>query len=520
MVDGLLRLRRQLHALIHALGAFLGRHHRGVGRFLDFGEDGLHLRGGLTGLLGEGAHFHGDDGEALAILARAGGLDGGVERQHIGLSRNLVDSGDDLADLLRLLGEGQDVLGDAFDALLDAAHTLDGFLDGLLAATRDFDGALGGGGDFLRARRGLFGDGLDLIDGGGGLGDGGGLLAGAGGLLGGGGEDFGGGGAEVAGGVVEAAEHLAQAGAEGVEVVLEEVEVALEVGGDGGGDVAPGDALDVVGGHIERLDDGIHGSVYSLDDAAEVALVAGRIGAGGQLAGNGALGEHVGVIDEGIDGDDADIEVVLDLVEVAAILVGDGRGDVALGDAFHVFPGHVERADDGIQRGVHAFDDLTVRALEGVCVTACSESPFHGGLCEHIGFSNHALQCLLHLSQRRTDFVLRVARIDGEAQIAHGYLFEHTDYIILQRVGKVVHRLRQNTEFILALHPQSHPQVSITHLLDHRDSSRKRRCDIERENNRGHRGYDSAKDHDYPVDSRYVDSGSVKCLVSIKVLLD
>ena len=46
------------------------------------------------------AHFRGDDGEAAAGFAGARRLDAGVERQQVGLERDLVDHADDRADLV------------------------------------------------------------------------------------------------------------------------------------------------------------------------------------------------------------------------------------------------------------------------------------------------------------------------------------------------------------------------------------------------------------------------------------
>jgi hypothetical protein len=64
--------------------------------------------------------------------------------------------------------------------------------------------------------------------------------------------------------------------------------------------------------------------------------VAGRVGAGFELAGNRRSREHRGVGDQGIDRVDAGVEVVLDDVVVATVGVGDLRRDVALGDPVDV----------------------------------------------------------------------------------------------------------------------------------------------------------------------------------------
>ena len=73
-------------------------------------------------------------------------------------------------------------------------------------------------------------------------------------------------------------------------------------------------------------------SLTPCDDLAEVALMLGGVGAGGEFALHGGLGQHVGVGDECIHGVDAGVQVVLDGVEVAIVGVGDLGRDRALGD--------------------------------------------------------------------------------------------------------------------------------------------------------------------------------------------
>ena len=68
------------------------------GRRLDAGDLLADLAGRLGGLLGERLHFGGHDREAAAGLAGAGRLDGGVERQQVGLAGDGVDQFDDVAD--------------------------------------------------------------------------------------------------------------------------------------------------------------------------------------------------------------------------------------------------------------------------------------------------------------------------------------------------------------------------------------------------------------------------------------
>ena len=70
----------------------------------------------------------------------------------------------------------------------------------------------------------------------------------------------------------------------------------------------------------------VQGVVDALDDLAEVALVLGGVGPGRQLALDRRLGQESGVGNHGVDGVDALVQVVLDLVEVAVVGVGDLSG--------------------------------------------------------------------------------------------------------------------------------------------------------------------------------------------------
>ena len=120
------------------------------------GEDGVdlvdivqqHADGGIGGgetalrVLGEFADLLGDDGEAAACLAGAGGLDGGVQREQVRLGRDFVDHLHHVVDLLRILREhielrrnfavARDELVEEAGLLIDAAREfLDGVLDNL-----------------------------------------------------------------------------------------------------------------------------------------------------------------------------------------------------------------------------------------------------------------------------------------------------------------------------------------------------------------------------------------------------
>ena len=74
--------------------------HRGA-LLADVGDHLADFLGGAGGARGEVAHLVGDHRETTAHLAGAGRLDGGVERQQVGLAGDGLDH---LGDLLDLLG--------------------------------------------------------------------------------------------------------------------------------------------------------------------------------------------------------------------------------------------------------------------------------------------------------------------------------------------------------------------------------------------------------------------------------
>ena len=81
-----------------------------LGRLLDGGDLLGNLLGRARGLVGERLHLGGHHREALAGLAGARRLDGGIERQQIGLRGDLGNQPDHRADALRRLVERADGL--------------------------------------------------------------------------------------------------------------------------------------------------------------------------------------------------------------------------------------------------------------------------------------------------------------------------------------------------------------------------------------------------------------------------
>ena len=73
---------------------------RALGLMLDVLDHLGDFLGGRGGAFGQLAHFVGDDGKAASLLAGAGGFDGGVQRQQVGLVGDVVNHADDFADLI------------------------------------------------------------------------------------------------------------------------------------------------------------------------------------------------------------------------------------------------------------------------------------------------------------------------------------------------------------------------------------------------------------------------------------
>ena len=105
-------------------------------------DERLDLFGRVGRAMRKAAHFGRHDGKATALFAGARGLDGGIERQDVGLKRNRVDHADDIDDLAR--------------AFLDGIHGGDHRAEGLAALGRGRTGGIGQCIGFLRVFAILF----------------------------------------------------------------------------------------------------------------------------------------------------------------------------------------------------------------------------------------------------------------------------------------------------------------------------------------------------------------------------
>ena len=208
----------------------------------------------------------------------------------------------------------------------------------------------------------------------------------------------------------------------GVEVVLDLVEVPVIRIGDPGRDVPLGDPIHVLGCHVQRADDGVQRLVDPGHDLAEVPLVPGGVGSRGQLALHGSTDQGVGIGDQGVDGVDAGVEVVLDFVEVPVIGVGDPGGDIPLGDPVHVLGRHIQRADDRIETVVDTNDDRLVLALMFPGVGPDGQLAFDCRLSEHLGIEYQRIDVVDGIVQVELDLVeiavVGIGDLGGDVSLA------------------------------------------------------------------------------------------------------
>jgi hypothetical protein len=112
----------------HTLRAALHGAHGVLRVGLNGAHDGGDLPRRVARAFGQALHFLGHHREAAAGFTGAGGLDGGVQRQHVGLFGNVGNQLGDFADLLRGLAQALDALGGFLDLVADGVHAADGVL--------------------------------------------------------------------------------------------------------------------------------------------------------------------------------------------------------------------------------------------------------------------------------------------------------------------------------------------------------------------------------------------------------
>ena len=129
--------------------------------------------------------------------------------------------------------------------------------------------------------------------------------------------------------------------------------------------------------HFGDLDQGLGDGIVLRTDVDLRRQVAG---------GNGLRGGSLLV-----DGLDAAIEVILEDVEVAIIVVGDLRGNVPLGNLIDIIGGDVQWPDHRVERFVDTLHDLAEIALVLTRIRTGRKLAFDGGLGQQIGIGDERI---------------------------------------------------------------------------------------------------------------------------------
>ena len=158
------------HASLDLLRAALGELDRLLRSAAHIAKDVPHVHGGLDALVREAADLPCHHGKPLAVLAGADRLDGGVEREHVRLVRQVLHRVGDAGDLLGSLVQLPDPTRDLADLLEDVPHSVEAAIDRALARLGDLVGAqgrlqylLGPDGRLLRGLLDLLGGDLRLL---------------------------------------------------------------------------------------------------------------------------------------------------------------------------------------------------------------------------------------------------------------------------------------------------------------------------------------------------------------------
>src|SRR5450755_3830906 len=116
---------RQLGSLDHPDGAFFHGRDGVLGVGLNGLHDGLDLLSRFARALRQPLHFFRDHRESASCFTCRCGLDGGIEREHVGLLGNVRDQLYDLADFQRRFAEALDPLGGILNLGADFVHAGD-----------------------------------------------------------------------------------------------------------------------------------------------------------------------------------------------------------------------------------------------------------------------------------------------------------------------------------------------------------------------------------------------------------
>ena len=145
----------------------LGAHgtHRQARGLLQAADQFLDLGGGAAGALRQRTHLVGDHGKTTAGFAGARRLDGGIERQQVGLLGDAADYRQHVTDGGGFRGQALDRLGVALDFADQRVQTIQALADDLLTLAQGAVGIAAGGGGLAGVAGDLLNGGLQLAEG-------------------------------------------------------------------------------------------------------------------------------------------------------------------------------------------------------------------------------------------------------------------------------------------------------------------------------------------------------------------
>ena len=207
----------------------------------------------------------------------------------------------------------------------------------------------------------------------------------------------------------------------GIEVELDLVVLALVLGHDHRRDIALGDAVHIVGGDVERVDDVGHGLVDAQDQLVPAAHKQGGIRPLVELAVGCALDDDVGLRQQVGHHLDHGIEVALDDVVLALVLGGDGGGNDALGNFVHIVSRHVHRIHDIGDGLVDARDQLVPAAHKQGGVGTLVELAVGCALDDDVGLRQQVGHHLDHVVKVALDDVEVAVVVVGDDRWNHAF---------------------------------------------------------------------------------------------------
>ena len=170
-----------------------------------------------------------------------------------------------------------------------------------------------------------------------------------------------------------------------IEVVFDDVVLAFVIVGDLGRNNTLADFVHIVCGDHQRIDDvgdDVINPDYQLFPSAYKQL---GVGTFIQFSISRCDDDLTGFIQQVVHNVNAVVQVVLDFIEIAVVVVRNSGRNIALADPIHIFSSDVQRTDDGIEGFIDAGNDGLEIALMFAGIGASGQLAVYCGLCKRSG---------------------------------------------------------------------------------------------------------------------------------------